>query len=340
MLQSFANTTENHFSSAQFKHQFIINDVESTELDELIEESITSKEKRKLVCLALQEALEKEIIDYKKLLYSLPQIVIIGIGRKQVKLIVKKLTNSEEVKKSGLLVHHYLAVYKSLRYSSYKYASSLIKALERAAAISFDNLTGINKDTKIAVACDVSGSMMMPQSIRAKISFAETGLALAHLFSRKLKNYQISIYGDTLKEIRSNKSRGILEETANYQKIVGAAGYANNAYLTIKRLLDNKINMDKIFIFTDSNLWHSNPGGFSLPLMWTRYKALYDSKLYVINMAASKTMTFNKINPDVYLVSGWSDKIFDKLENADRRILTKNTKRTAQLYELPMSDFN
>ncbi|MEO6978193.1 MAG: TROVE domain-containing protein, partial [Mucilaginibacter sp.] len=69
-------------------------------------------------------------------------------------------------------------------------------------------------------------------------------------------------------------------------------------------------------LFTDCQLWNSaaTTGDHIQPL-WVRYKAEVapQAKLYLFDLKGYGKTPLQILRNDVYLVSGWSDKVFDVL---------------------------
>ena len=104
----------------------------------------------------------------------------------------------------------------------------------------------------------------------------------------------------------------------------GEVGYSTNGYKVIDWLIENDIRMDKVMIFTDCQMWDSEHCRGWLcrekyvSESWHKYKAKYpDAKLYLFDLAGYGTTPLDLAEQDVYLIAGWSDKIFDVLKAVD-----------------------
>jgi hypothetical protein len=99
----------------------------------------------------------------------------------------------------------------------------------------------------------------------------------------------------------------------------GEVGYATNGYLVLCDLADRKYVADKIMMFTDAQLWDSRSNNISaqhtMAYQWTRYKKIAPkAKLYLFDLAGYGNTPLRMEGNDVYLVAGWSDKVFDMME--------------------------
>jgi 60 kDa SS-A/Ro ribonucleoprotein len=71
--------------------------------------------------------------------------------------------------------------------------------------------------------------------------------------------------------------------------------------------------------FTDCQLWNSNNTVESIAALWNQYKQIAPAaKLYLFDLAGYGNIPLNVMRDDVYLVAGWSDKIFDVLQAIDK----------------------
>ncbi|ULT26515.1 hypothetical protein KUH03_06530 [Sphingobacterium sp. E70] len=74
-------------------------------------------------------------------------------------------------------------------------------------------------------------------------------------------------------------------------------------------------------IFTDCQLWDSNHNGNSLERSWNNYKSLAPTaKLYLFDLAGYGKQPIDVKQNDVYLLAGWSDKVFDILSGMDNAL--------------------
>jgi hypothetical protein len=91
-------------------------------------------------------------------------------------------------------------------------------------------------------------------------------------------------------------------------------GYSTNGYLVIEDLLNRREKVDKVMIFTDTQLWNSKGTRNSFEDSWNQYKSFHPSaKLYIFDLAGYGRQPLDIRQNDVYLIAGWSDKIFDVL---------------------------
>ena len=96
---------------------------------------------------------------------------------------------------------------------------------------------------------------------------------------------------------------------------------ATNGYLVIEDLIKRKIKVDKVMFFTDAQLWNSNNTSSSFSRSWLQYKKRFPlAKLYVFDLAGYGKPPLQIEANDVYVIAGWSDKIFDVLDALENKM--------------------
>src|SRR5690606_18648601 len=111
--------------------------------------------------------------------------------------------------------------------------------------------------------------------------------------------------------------RNVLANVQEYYRREGEVGYATNGYLVINNLIKRKEVVDKVMLFTDVQMYDTN-GLNSFENSWRMYKQLApNAKLYIFDLAGYGKMPLDIKRNDVYLIAGWSDKIFDVLNAVD-----------------------
>jgi len=150
-------------------------------------------------------------------------------------------------------------------------------------------------------------------SAKSKVQNFDIGLMLAMLLQTRCENVITGMFGDTWKVINVSK-KNILSNVQEFYRREGEVGYSTNGYLVIKDLLQRDIAADKVMLFTDCQLWNSNSSGETISGLWQQYKKKAPgAKLYLFDLAGYGNTPVNVMSGDVYLIAGWSDKIFNVL---------------------------
>jgi hypothetical protein len=191
-------------------------------------------------------------------------------------------------------------------------------ALENALVASIQNMKGFDLDTKVVIACDVSGSMQQPVSPKSKVLMYDIGLLLGMLLQARCENVLSGMFGDRW-QIVPLPSTGILANVDAFYSREGEVGYSTNGYLVLKDLVAKRYIADKIMLFTDTQLWDSNTGNQSaentISYQWNAYKKIApNAKLYVFDLAGHKQVPLKVEQNGVHLIAGWSDKVFEVMD--------------------------
>ena len=111
----------------------------------------------------------------------------------------------------------------------------------------------------------------------------------------------------------------ILMSTRQLERLANTVGYSTNGYKVIDWLINQKKEMDKVMMFTDMQMWDSTWSDKAIEDSWHRYKQMVpEAKLYLFDLAGYGQLPLRLAEPDVYLIAGWSDRVFDVLSAIDK----------------------
>ncbi|MBO9702372.1 MAG: TROVE domain-containing protein [Sporocytophaga sp.] len=272
------------------------------------------KEKASAFKAKWEELIESEKLGYMALLRNLRNIIQADVDYTCMQKVCSRLSNAHAVAKSKQFPFRFLAAYREVKELKSDYVTMVLSALEDAVVASAQNIKGFDETTKVVVACDVSGSMQKPVSAKSKVLFYDIGLMLAMLMQSKSKRVISGMFGDKWKIINM-PNNGVLANVGEFYRREGEVGYSTNGHLVIDDLYLRKIVMDKIMIFTDCQLWNSTGGSCSIADSWKDYKKIApQAKLYLFDLAGYGNSPLRIEENDVFLIAGWSDKVFDVLE--------------------------
>lgn len=265
-----------------------------------------------------QELIDSKRFPYMAAMRNLRNILNAGVDKKHVSEVASMLANPDNVAKSKQLPFRYLSAYKEILENDSPQTSMILNALESAIQASAQNVKGFDYNQTIAIACDVSGSMETGISEKSKIQNFDIGLLLGMILQHRCKSVVSGIFGDSFKIINLPQT-GILENVMELHRREGEVGYSTNGYLVLKELRKKKIDADKVMIFTDCQMWNSSSGwgedsGDTFQAEWNAYKKEFpNAKLYLFDMSGYGSIPVSMQQKDVYLIAGWSDKVFDVL---------------------------
>ncbi|WP_234733097.1 TROVE domain-containing protein [Tellurirhabdus bombi] len=284
-----------------------------------------------------EELVSSQRMGYMATLRNLRNLLEAGVNTETLRQVCAYLANEKAVQKSKQLPFRFLAAYREIKgvrlparfiavagqgiediHRQPVYAPVVLNALEKAIQMSMANLRGFDADKQVVIACDVSGSMQSPVSARSKVLLYDIGLLLGMLLQSKCKNVLSGMFGDRWQPV-SLSSDNVLENVEAFYRREGEVGYSTNGYLVLEDLICRRHVADKVMFFTDMQLWDSQTYNQSvnntLSAKWRQYKEIApNAKLYLFDLAGHGQAPLRTEQDDVFLIAGWSDKIFDVLQ--------------------------
>ena len=311
-----------------------------TEISALGQQSFKNKAERERAFTAKwEELIFSGKLGYMALLRNLCNILLCtDISAETIQTVCSSLSNPAAVAKAKQLPFRYLSAYRQIKelpsrsFSAYwqiektgvimnMNAGKVLDALEAACQASAANIKGFDKDTSVVLACDVSGSMYDPISSKSSVKYYDIGLMLAMLLQSRCERFVSGIFGDIWKPLTLPTSN-VLANTMEMYKREGEVGYSTNGHKVIMWLIEHRMPVDKVMFFTDCEMWNSGnidkQKGSSLASTWRTYKKMAPgAKLYIFDLAGYGDSPISLLDNDVYLIGGWSDRVFDMLEALD-----------------------
>ena len=265
-----------------------------------------------------EELIRSGKMGYMALLRNLRNMLQANISPSEVQLVADRLSDAVQVANSKQLPFRYLSAYRELEEVESLHTQTVMTALETAVKHSAANIEGFDRNTRVLLASDVSGSMWTPISKRSTVRNYDIGLLLAMLLRSRCNQVVTGIFGDEWKVVNMPNDN-ILMATRQLEKISNSVGYSTNGYKVIDWLISNKMVMDKVMMFTDLQMWDSTSHNQDIEFYWKKYKRIAPAaKLYLFDLAGYGQSPLRLVSKDVYLIAGWSDRVFDVLSAIDR----------------------
>lgn len=278
----------------------------------------TDDQKNAAFCQKWEELIISGRLGYMALLRNLRNILESKASVEKVNIVASILSNADQVAKSRQLPFRFLSAYRELKKINSPDTPFLMSALELAVKHSAANIEGFDADTSVLLACDVSGSMCHPISPRSTVECYDIGLMLAMLLKSRCRRVVSGIFGDRW-EVVNMPGDNILQSASELRKLYSRVGFSTNGFKVIDYLVENKIIIDKVMFFTDCQLWNSTGGNTSIERSWNRYRQIAPrAKLYIFDLVGYGQSPLRILNSGVYLIGGWSDKVFDILSAVDK----------------------
>ena len=261
-----------------------------------------------------EELIDSNQLGYMAMLRNLRNIVEAGVSANHIQKICTFLSATNNVSNSKQLPFRYLAAYREIKKIDAVPVVAVLADLEAAIIQSVNNMIGFDQNTSILIACDVSGSMQKPISAKSKILLYDIGLVLGMSLQMRCKSVIAGMFGDTWK-VMNMPNNNILANVDEYYKREGEVGYSTNGYKVIEYLIDRKMIIDKVMMFTDCQMWNNTGGNQTIERMWKSYKNIApNAKLYIFDLAGYGNVPFQRLGGDVNLIAGWSERIFEVLQ--------------------------
>ena len=289
-----------------------------TELSALGQQRFSSNTQRQE---AFREKWEEMVfsgkLGYMAIMRNLRNILEADVSQAAMAVVNQRLSDPAQVAKSKQLPFRYLSAYREMEKVSSLHTQTVMSALEAAVKHTAANIKGFDKDTRVLLASDVSGSMRHPISLKSTVEYYDIGLLLSMLLKSRCQQVIAGIFGDTWK-VMNMPADSILMATRQLRNRAGEVGYSTNVHKVIDWLIDHKMKMDKVMMFTDMQMWDSAYRDQSLKASWMSYKKMApQARLYLFDLAGYGQSPLRITGEDVYLIAGWSDRIFDVLAAID-----------------------
>lgn len=265
-----------------------------------------------------EELINSGKLGYMALMRNLRNMLLVGVSLHEMQKVAGRLSNAEQVAKSKQLPFRYLAAYREIEKVNSTHTAALMNALEAAVKSSAANIEGFDENTRVLLASDVSGSMWSPISQKSSVRNFDIGLLLSMLLRNRCKQVVSGIFGDDW-EVVNMPNDNILMATRQLEKLGNTVGFSTNGYKVIDWLIEQKMVMDKVMMFTDMQMWDSTGRYKDFENSWKEYKKMApEAKLYLFDLAGYGQLPMRLAEPDVYLIAGWSDRVFDVLSAIDK----------------------
>ena len=281
-----------------------------------------------------EELIDSGKISYMATLRNIRNCLDARVSLEHITKLSSKLSNPDEVRHSKQLPFRFLSAYRELEGHTNPHTPIILNALEDAVLVAAENIAGYDYNTSILIACDVSGSMNHPISPRSKVENYDIGLVLAMLLQNRCKTYITGVFGDVFKTV-ALPNKAILQNTRQLARLSRLVGWSTNGWTVPQYLLDNKVKIDKVMIFTDCQMWDSSghyQGRGARKEVWHKYKQFNPAaKLYLFDLMGYGHTPLDVRSGEAHLIAGWSDKIFTVLAAIEQGKTAQDVVNTIEL---------
>ena len=261
-----------------------------------------------------EELIESGKVGYMALLRNLRNIV--NAGASNINTVYNVLRDPERVKKSKQLPFRFFSAYQVAQNELSDAGSKLLDVLNDAIEASVENMPKLYGTTFMAA--DMSQSMTW--NYVSKDSTVHCGhvaalmMSMAHSFC---DNSITSVFATTFKTMNVSTRSGILD---NMQKFLDAheeVGGGTNLHLAIQHLLDNKIKVDRILVFSDEQVYRDSYYGNSSAELIAKYRKEINPDVWVHSFNLNSYGNQQFVGEKTNLIGGWSEKALDFIRYAE-----------------------
>lgn len=250
-----------------------------------------------------------------------------SVTKDDILLYSDMLSDKNAVINGKQFPYRFLSAYLVTQDTKSPYQNLILDALEEAMMHSVNTLPKL--DGLTCIASDFSGSMrdvigQRPSDKRVSYDMEEKqrkyslfrcdiGQLLGMIANQFCQHTITGIFGDTWKVIPTSKYSGILKTTVDMRGKAGTiVGCSTNCYLVPQYLLDNNIEVERLLIFSDMQMWNSNGDGKHFTAEFLKYQRKYpNSKLYCFDLTGYGNLMIPQDTRNVCLIGGFSERIFD-----------------------------
>ena len=286
-----------------------------TELSALGQQKYETPEaKAEAVRKKWEELIASRKVGYMATLRNLRNILDAGVGLEYAGQVCGYISDPSQVARSRQFPFRFLSAYRELCSHKSPQTAYVLTALEKAVEASAENIAGFGSGTNVLVASDVSGSMRHPVSRNSTVENYDVGIVLSMLLRNRCENVVSGIFGDVWKVVNLPRT-GLLQNSMKLRDLGNRVGYSTNGHLVIDWLVDNKVRMDKVMMFTDCQMWDSRNSGSHIRKSWEMYRRLFPgARLYLFDLCGYGQSPLRLEEGSVALIAGWSDRVFDILD--------------------------
>lgn len=259
--------------------------------------------------------LRENKLPYMAALRNIRNIINAQVDLPVYNLLLDLISDKNQVLKSKQFPFRFLSAVRALDFLGDIRVKPTRDALELAIRYSVDNIPGIDsyKDKKVFIACDVSGSMQSPLNGYQGVDLMSVGILLAKMFSQRLRYVASSVFASSFQPYTFSTS--VLGEES-----LPSVGHSTYAHLVMDYLNAQGVEFDSVMIFSDMAMYDLVNGRpmdrNAFEQGWNQYKSRFpNTKLYLFNLAEYGTTPVDLVNKDVFLISGFSDKIFEVMDS-------------------------
>lgn len=234
-----------------------------------------------------------------------------------LQVVLDKLSDRASVLAAKQLPFRFFSAYKEVADIA---SAKVLSALEEALSHSLENLPKLNGMTVIAI--DTSGSMEEPISRHSRVTCADIARLLAVLASKICEDYIVYTFDTELRKVTFSGGNGVIH-TALHIPVLGGG---TNLLLPLEEMLDQKLNADRLLLFSDNEInygwqdgqfWIRDRQTTTCEQLACRYRKEQNPDLWVhaVDLMGYGTQQF--IGGRTNIIAGWSERVLEFISLAE-----------------------
>lgn len=233
--------------------------------------------------------------------------------------VIRKLTDPIEVAKSKQFPYRFYSAYKEI--DRVPGSTKVLDAISVAADLSVVNVPVFEGRT--FVTCDISGSMSTTVSDRSKMTLKDAGCLFGAIVNSKSADSVVSVFATDHIPVNISRRDSLISNTEKLLR-QDTNGCGTNAYKVMDWLIDNKVFVDRIILFSDMQCYNSTRGNIrsdsNVYSGFIDYRKKVNPKvfMYSFDLASYATTQIPKDTPRVFIGGGFSDKILNLIPMFER----------------------
>lgn len=253
--------------------------------------------------------LNSEKVMYFALLRNLRNILRAVKDKDILKRVATLLTDEKSIKNSRLFPYRFLAAYRELEKCGEPNTRIILPAISKALDIALNNLATPEGETLVIV--DVSGSMQDPLSAHSQIKLVDVASLMGIILWKV--GADLILFADEARYFSGDPNNSVLSLVGN----INGYDLGGCTKLSAGLSLIDK-HYDRIILISDMQSWvETKFRQEPVQKVWHKLTEKYGPmKLYSWDLAGYGSLQFPE--KEVYLLGGFSEKVFQLMEYIER----------------------
>lgn len=261
-------------------------------------------------------------------LRNLRNILEADVGEEYVAEVAKTIERTAAI--AGIFPHQYFIAYDVISGIRPLFSSQerKVEILKTAIANAFDTATSLYENSfkgRTVILVDDSGSMGVGVSGRSDVTCANIAAVLGSVAYTNAEDGIIGLFSSDFRIVPSQTIKGVSPFKITQFLNSRFQGRGTQPHLAFRYLLENKINVDRILVFSDMQVFDTSDfmyNSYTLQQHLERYKKQINPNVWLHSVdlsgydGGSQFMVDKRVN----LLSGFSDRIIQQMRLAEEGI--------------------